>query len=143
MNERERSEKLEQLADLCRSKGLPMTVQRRAIYEAVMERDDHPTADQICEVVQQRIPNLSRTTVYRVLDTLVDLGVIHRVASCSSVCRYDGNVRRHDHFVCRKCGRMVDFDRTASLPLPKGRPKGFQIDDYSVHYTGICAECRK
>ena len=73
MQERERTEKLRQFEALCRSKRLPLTVQRRAIFEAVLERDDHPAADQVFEVVKERIPGVSRTTVYRVLDTLVDL----------------------------------------------------------------------
>ena len=145
MQERERKEKLRQFEALCRSKGLPLTVQRRAIFEAVLERDDHPTADQVFEVVQQRIPGVSRTTVYRVLDTLVGLGIIRRVQRMGNAIRFDGKTHRHDHLTCRQCRRMADLEAPAlnELPLPKGKPQGFQIDDYTVQFIGTCAECRK
>ena len=145
MQEDERTEKLRQFEALCRSKGLPLTVQRRAIFAAVLERDDHPTADGVFEVVQKRIPGVSRTTVYRVLETLVDLGVIRRVQSTGNAIRFDGKTHRHDHLICRQCGRMADLETPElnELPLPKGKPLGFQIDDYTVQFTGICPECRK
>lgn len=145
MQERQRTEKLREFEALCRSKGLPLTVQRRAIFDAVLERDDHPTADQVFEVVQERIPGVSRTTVYRVLDTLVELGVVRRVQSTGNAVRFDGKTYRHDHLVCRQCGRMADLETPElnELPLPRGKPLGFQIDDYAVQFIGTCAECRK
>ena len=71
--------RLQEFEEICRQKGLPVTTQRRVILEAILERDDHPTADQVHEAVQDRIPQLSRTTVYRTMDTLLELGVIRRV----------------------------------------------------------------
>lgn len=144
MQKRQQTEEFRQFEALCRSKGLPLTVQRRAIFEVVLERDDHPTADQVFEVVQERIPGVSRTTVYRVLDTLVGLGVIRRVQSTGNAIRFDGKTCRHDHLVCRQCGRIADLETAElnELPLPKGKPQGFQIDDYTVQFTGTCADCR-
>ena len=55
-----------------------MTVQRRVILSALVDRDDHPTIDQIFADVKQRIPGVSRTTVYRALETLVELGIAKR-----------------------------------------------------------------
>ena len=72
MRREEIAARLQEFEETCRRKGLPLTVQRRVILEAVLQRDDHPTADQIYEAVQERIPQLSRTTVYRVLDALLD-----------------------------------------------------------------------
>ena len=67
------AQRLQEFEALCRERGSPLTVQRRDILKAILERDDHPSADQIYETVKDRIPGLSRTTVYRVLDTLVEL----------------------------------------------------------------------
>ncbi|HRX84343.1 MAG TPA: transcriptional repressor, partial [Phycisphaerae bacterium] len=62
---------LEWFEQLCRQQGLALTVQRRTILSVLLDSDDHPTADQVYEIVRQRLPGLSRTTVYRVLDTFV------------------------------------------------------------------------
>ena len=71
MRSAEKRQRLESFERLCRERGLSLTVQRRAVLEAVLDRGDHPTADQVYDEVKERLPGLSRTTVYRVLETLV------------------------------------------------------------------------
>lgn len=145
MQESDQRKKLSELEALCRSKGLPLTIQRRAVFQAVLERDDHPTADRIFEVVDRRIPGVSRTTVYRVLDTLLDLRLIQRVQCTGPPVRFDGNTHRHFHVICRRCGCVADLETPDlwDLPLPAVNPQGFQIDEYSVQFIGTCGECRK
>lgn len=144
MQEKDAIARLRAFEVLCRKRGLPVTVQRRAILEAVLQRGDHPTADGIFEVVQGRIPQLSRTTVYRVLDTLVELGFIRRIHQ-AGVARFDGNVNRHHHLACTTCGKIIDLEDQAfdQLPLPDGKLQGFKIDDFSIHFSGTCPDCRK
>ena len=60
------SERMMHLAQVCQEQKLPLTVQRRAVFEAILGRDDHPTADQICDQVRRSQPNISRTTVWSV-----------------------------------------------------------------------------
>jgi Fur family peroxide stress response transcriptional regulator len=136
--------RLQEFEARCRREGLPVTMQRRVILEAILERDDHPTADQIFEAVQDRIPQLSRTTVYRTMDTLLKLGVIRRVHLTGVTGRFDGKIRRHHHLVCTHCGTIVDIDdeNLDHLQLPKRKLQGFEIDDFSVQFSGICSECR-
>ena len=70
-----KQQKISDLEARCRERGLPMTVQRRAIFEALLDRHDHPTIDQVYEDIKARMAGVSRTTVYRTLETFVDLGV--------------------------------------------------------------------
>jgi len=137
--------RLRQFESLCREQGLPLTVQRRDILKAVLERDDHPTAEQLYESLQERIPGLSRTTVYRVLSTLVDMGVVRRLHHPGTAARFDGTIHRHHHLICKRCDKVIDVHNATldEVPLPEVRTEGFEIDDFSVHFTGICAECRK
>lgn len=130
---------------LCRQRGVPLTVQRRVIYEAVLDHGDHPTADDVYEEVRGRLPGVSRTTVYRVLETLVRLGVIGKPPSPGSVARYDKSVDRHHHLVCVHCERTVDFDDAAlnRVRIPDTRRLGFTIADYSIHFMGVCQACRR
>lgn len=134
---------LAQVEQLCRSYGLPLTVQRRAVLEALAPRTDHPTADQLYEQVRERIPEISRTTVYRVLETFVRIGVARQVCHPGAVARYEVQRERHHHLVCLQCGRMVDLEdpRLDQVPLPKARARGFHITDYSIQFRGTCKGC--
>jgi len=137
--------RLEQFEALLRERGLPLTVQRREILKIVLERDDHPTADQVYDAAKGRISRLSRTTVYRVLDALVALGVIRRLHHPGATARFDGRAERHHHLFCSVCGRVVDVCDAGldSLELLPGDAHGFSIDDYAVHFVGTCPECRR
>ncbi len=145
MNEREIEQRLEGFEELCRTKGLPLTVQRRDILRAVLQRDDHPSVDQIYESVRERIPGLSRTTVYRVLETLCHLGMLRRVHHPGATVRFDGRMTRHHHLVCRICHAMLDVEsrKLAQLELSSGQRQGFVVEDYTVHFHGVCEECRQ
>lgn len=131
--------------EVCRRHGVPLTVQRRAVLEAVLERDDHPSAEQVFAVVRTRIPGISRTTVYRVLDALVGLGVIGRAHHQGSIARFDAKTHRHHHLVCEGCRRVVDYEAPGldGLPLPEPAAIGFEVRDYSIQFTGLCAACRR
>jgi Fur family peroxide stress response transcriptional regulator len=141
--ERDEIEGRLQFESLCHEQGLPLTVQRREILIAVLERDDHPTADQVYDSVKDRIRGLSRTTVYRVLETLVGLGMIRRLHHPGASARFDGKTRRHHHLVCRMCHQVIDVESPSldDLQLSPKQRRGFQIEDYSVHFIGICARC--
>ena len=135
---------MENFEKLCREQGIPLTVQRRVILEALVGREDHPTADQIYEAVAARLPGLSRATVYRALETLVEVGVINRASHLGAAARYDPNTERNHHLTCVKCHKVVDLEEEAlaAIHLPTGL-QGFEIMDYSVHLKGYCPECRK
>jgi Fur family peroxide stress response transcriptional regulator len=141
----ELAERLRAFEDRCREAGFPLTVQRRVILETMLRRDDHPTAEQIHEAVQARVPEISRATVYRALESLVRLGVIRRAHHLGPATRFDSNTGHHHHLVCVRCNCVTDFEdaRLDSLPLPDRSRTGFQTVDYSVHFTGLCAECRQ
>lgn len=128
----------------CRNRNLPLTIQRRVILQALAERDDHPTADQILQQVRERLPEVSRTTVYRVLDTLVDLGLAVKICSPGTGVRFDPKIHRHHHLVCTQCEKVTDFDAPTlnCLPLPNARSRAFDIQDYSIHFRGLCADCK-
>jgi Fur family peroxide stress response transcriptional regulator len=145
MTEGSKQEKFKRLETMCRRRGLPVTVQRRVIFGALLDRDDHPTVDQIFAQVKDRIPGVSRTTVYRTLETLVELGVADKTNHFEAVVRFDGNTDHHNHLVCLQCDKIVDFDDRPSsrLRLPDVRRTGFEIVDFSVYFKGLCPDCRK
>lgn len=139
------ADQLRAFEEMCRESGFPLTVQRRVILECILQRHDHPTADQVHEEVRARVPEISRTTVYRTLEALVQMGAIRRAHHLGPASRFDANVGHHHHLVCMRCNSVVDFEdpRLDQLPVPDQMRTKFQIMDYSVHYAGLCSACQK
>jgi Fur family peroxide stress response transcriptional regulator len=89
------------------------------------------------------MPNVSRMTVYRVLDLLVELGIITKVGHPGNAIRFDPNTERHHHLVCLRCNQLFDLEAPDldDLELPETGRLGFRVADYSIQFTGICAAC--
>lgn len=144
MNREARHRRLEELQRICREQGLPLTVQRRAVLDAVLERDDHPTADQVLQVVHQRMPGVARATVYRTLEALARMGVIAKASLPGHPARYDRLVEPHHHFVCRECDTIIDVIDSSidAVPLPDTSRLGIEVTDFTVQLRGVCPACR-
>jgi Fur family peroxide stress response transcriptional regulator len=142
---RERRHRLEQLETLCREAGIPCTIQRRALLETVLDRDDHPSANQVFEAVRARNPQISRATVHRNLETLSQMGVITKTCHTGGVARYDARVDIHHHLICLRCNSIVDIDdeNLSSLTIPDTSAFGFEVSDFRVQLRGICRKCRR
>jgi Fur family peroxide stress response transcriptional regulator len=137
--------KLNELESRCREQGVPLTLQRRAILQDLAGRCDHPTADQIYDTICIRYPGISRTTVYRVLDTFVQLGIAQKISNPEARARFDADTRHHHHLVCRACDTVADFscDELDRLTLPPELENGFLVSTYSLTITGLCPCCRE
>jgi Fur family peroxide stress response transcriptional regulator len=137
--------KLRHLETACRKQGIAITSQRRIILESLAERQDHPTADLLFEAVREQLPEVSRTTVYRVLEMLVRLGVAQLIHSPLAKARFDADTERHHHLICVDCDAVLDCHdpKLDSIAFPATVAAGFEIRDYSVNFTGLCADCRK
>ena len=136
--------KLKLMEERCRKNGLSLTVQRRAILENLSSRTDHPTADQIYAAIQDRIAGVSRTTVYRVLETFVQLGLAQKISNPEAKARFDADTSRHHHATCLECEKIIDIDGSVlpDIDLSRADLKGFEVFDCSVVAVGLCKDCR-
>jgi Fur family peroxide stress response transcriptional regulator len=130
------------LVEACRSRGLPVTAQRRVVLEALAARDDHPTPELLYDAVRERLPGISRGTVYRVLSALVEMGLAVRIPHPSGAARFEARAARHHHLHCEICGGVSDVASEALDGLVLPRARGFEVHDFSIHFTGVCARCR-
>jgi Fur family peroxide stress response transcriptional regulator len=140
-----KQQKIEQFRAALREAGLPVTSQRRMVYEAMLEREDHPTAEQIYEVVRRKLPQISRMTVHRILHTFVALGLVDKTCHPGSAARFDPKTHPHHHLVCLECGAIMDVEdpRLDQMPWPRIHPRKFVIEDYQVQFRGRCGQCRQ
>lgn len=145
---------VDELTTLFRARGLKVTPQRRAVFEALLNDDGHPSADVIWARVQEQMPTVSLRTVYQALNDLVELGEVQAVSVGDRATRFDPNTESHDHFVCRSCERVYDI--VASRPrLVSGYPgldgsigtrngeasTGHTVETAEVIFRGLCASC--
>jgi Fur family peroxide stress response transcriptional regulator len=130
---------------LCREHGERVTVQRQVILETILDLDNHPSADQIYETVETRLPGIARTTVYRALEHLARIGVITKACHPGPVARFDPRTEIHHHLVCLNCNDFIDFedDELNRLAVPDTSAFGFEVRDFRVQLRGICRTCRE
>jgi Fe2+ or Zn2+ uptake regulation protein len=134
---------VEELVRKFREHGYKMTPQRRAILEAISTAAAHPTAEQIYEIVRQRMPYTSLATVYNTLRELVAIHELQELDLGSGVRRYELAEQEHAHLVCLCCGQIYDlpgdFDELRSLFR---HADGFEPLHYALTVYGYCASCR-
>ncbi len=132
----------DKVVQILKAKGLRVTPQRFAVYANLLERTDHPTAEQILHDLNQAAPTSSQATVYSSLQALRDVGLVREVLLEEGVCRYDANVGPHHHFRCRCCGAIEDiaWEQLQGVAIERLRP-GLQVDAYEITVHGVCDRC--
>ena len=123
-----------------RNAGYRVTKQRTAVYQYLLSTDAHPTAETIHLSVRHRLPNISLATIYKAVDSLVDVGLVNRIQRGASSARYDAAVKDHAHCRCIGCDGVWDAPHDA---MPQGTPKAFEVMHVNVEFVGYCADCRR
>jgi Fur family ferric uptake transcriptional regulator/Fur family peroxide stress response transcriptional regulator len=127
-----------------REVGLKLTPQRFAVLDFLVRSREHPTADKISAALNRRFPRASRATIYNTLNALRDAGLVHEVYMDDAVARFDANLDRHHHFVCRVCDRLEDVPVEAVGELPAPRlSSGHKVENYEIVMRGVCAACQR
>jgi Fur family transcriptional regulator, stress-responsive regulator len=122
-----------------------LTPQRRVVAEVLAGDHIHLTAEQVHELAQARLPEISRATVYNTLNELVAIGEVAEVDVTDGPKRYDPNVvEDHDHLVCESCHAIRDVPHVGERPVvAKGARAGFLITGVDITYRGLCPDCAR
>ena len=118
-----------------------MTKYEKDIFAIVNTSREHLTVEQIFLKLRDIHPQVVLATVYNNLNRLLEEGLIRKVSVEGMPDRYD-KMKKHDHLVCKRCGKLADVtleDLTASLKKQIG--SDFLSYDLKVFY--ICPECRE
>lgn len=122
-------------------KGIKATPQRIAVFNALMGRRDHPTAEILFNELIHQFPGLSVATVYNALDSLCKVGLVQKVKTEKGTQRYDAILEPHHHLYCAASDRMEDYydpelDQLIEDYFNKKQIKGFRIMDIKLQLTG-------
>lgn len=120
-----------------------LSPQRRAVAEVLVGEQLHLTAEEILDLARQRLPEVSRATVYNTLNELVDMGELLEVDVVGGAKRYDPNVAEaHDHLVCDGCYSIRDVARPRRRPALDAHARaGYVVTGVEVTYRGLCPAC--
>ena len=128
---------------ICKAAGLKVTQQRLEIYQQLLRAKDHPAAEALHSRLVKRLPTLSLDTVYRTLAPFERLGLVHRLETTGSQARYEALTTPHHHFLCDRCGQVIDFcwPDFDALQLPPPPDGAGLVARTSVIMHGQCAAC--
>ncbi len=124
--------------------GRALTPQRQAVLRVVNESEDHLTAAGIFEAARRHLPSISYATVYNSLKFLTETGLVREISFGKNSSRYDRETGRHDHAMCSRCGKLVDFDLAETSALTRAAARRSRFKPESIHLTlvGVCPDCQ-
>ena len=134
------------LKETLQKEGLRCTQQRQEIWNELRSSEKHRDAEEIFITLRNRGLNVSRATVYRTIDVLVKNNLINKLDIGDGRARFEYNDKyiHHDHLVCTKCGKIIEFynDEIEELQNDIAKQHNFKLLDHSHQLFGICKDCQ-
>ncbi|MDQ3156630.1 MAG: transcriptional repressor [Actinomycetota bacterium] len=133
-----------------REHGERITTSRRAVIDVLDSTDEHLTADEIAERAADMAPGVHRTTVYRALATLGEIGLVIHTHIAGSATIYhlasshdESHHVEHAHVQCTSCGSVIDVAEHLLEPVAESLADdiGFRVDVHHAALLGTCASC--
>jgi len=124
--------------------NLKHTKQREAILEAFLEAEEHVTSEELFQRVREVHPTIGYTTVYRTMKLLCDAGLAIERHFEDGVTRYEIEHEHHDHLVCTKCGKIIEFECSMieSAQNQIADRYRFRVLRHRHELYGHCSSCR-
>ena len=128
-----------------KTSSLGLTKQREVVLQVIRDAKHHLTANEVFVEAKQLLPTISFATVYNSLRFLKEAGHIAEIQfGFSGANRFDAKTSRHDHAICNRCGKLIDFDLKISDELVKlaARLSKFKPESLELTLRGLCPECK-
>jgi Fur family transcriptional regulator, peroxide stress response regulator len=120
--------------------GVKSTHQRMRILES-LQKMGHPDAKKVYLFLVREMPSLSKTTVYNTLDALHRAGLVSVLSIAGEGTRYELAGEPHCHFVCRKCGKIIDMSFSCRH-ADSLRLDGYVVEELLGCFKGVCKACQ-
>lgn len=127
-------------------RSLKLTAERQALFDELFSRHEHVEADELLVRLRAKHKKISRATIYRTLELMVDSGIVGRLRMGEAGYRYE-RLRagdHHDHLICDHCGKVIEFfeERIETLQDEVAARHGFVLLSHTHQMRGICRACR-
>jgi Fur family peroxide stress response transcriptional regulator len=126
------------LAQKLAGNGLRSTPQREVVFSVLLNKRDHPTADEVYARVRHEMPTISLATVYNCLETLVQCNLVRAVNFERGPTRYCPNLQPHAHFHDEETGETYDVDLPPELiaRVKKVLPADYDASSVEIIFRG-------
>ena len=136
---------LQLFEEFIHGRGLRMTAERRAVCLEIFDQHAHVEATAVWHALRRRRVPVSRATVYRNLDLLVECGLVRRqrLGSGRTLYEHVHAGQEHDHLVCEHCGKVIEFVSPGIVALRAEicRAHGFEPQGHGLQVLGRCRDC--
>jgi Fur family transcriptional regulator, ferric uptake regulator len=126
--------------------GYRLTAPRLALAGLIVDHDGHFSASDLAAAARDRRMGVSRATLFRALDVLIELGVVERLDLPNGEHAYVecAPAHHHHHVVCSRCGRTAEVDDAGLAEAVRdiARSSGFRIDTHRLELFGLCRSCQ-
>ena len=133
-------------ASVLRERGKRLTVQRAGIWDVLAaEPDLHLSAEEVAAQINDHLPQVNASTVYRTLDVLVEEGLVRRTDIGTGRAVFEpAHEHNHHHLVCESCGVVahVHDDVLGGIAPRIEKRSGFRLGDREVTLFGLCRGCQ-
>lgn len=143
-------DRLERIKQELHSHNYKLTPQREATVRVLLEhQDDHLSAEDVYLLVKEKAPEIGLATVYRTLELLNELKIVHKLNFGDGVARYEfraeGAERHHHHLICVQCGAVDEIleDLLKNVEKKVEADFNFKILDHRLIFHGICHRCQQ
>ncbi|HEX7185020.1 MAG TPA: Fur family transcriptional regulator [Thermoanaerobaculia bacterium] len=135
----------ERFLQFLRDRGQRVTAERLALFDEIFSQHGHIDAEELLCSMKERSLKISRATVYRNLDLLVECGLARkqRLGRNRFLYEHIHSGQQHDHLVCTGCGRVVEFVSPGIVALQAEicRAHGFVPSRHTLQISGLCNLC--
>jgi len=130
-----------------RRHGLKLTRQREQILQTFLAAEKHVGVEELLGLVRQGQPGIGHATVYRTMKLFVDSGIATERKFSEGATLYepeDGGHDHHDHLICTRCGKIVEWENEAIEALQEevATQHGFVLTDHKMELYGTCGDCQ-
>ncbi|MDD5014808.1 MAG: Fur family transcriptional regulator [Atribacterota bacterium] len=137
----------QQFEEFLKSKELKYTSERKLILEAIFLFDKHFEVEELFEELRKQGNDVSRATIYRTIPLLLQSGLIAETFRSQDKISYENifNKRHHDHLLCIKCGKIIEFynRKIEELQEEVCRKYNFVPVEHRLGIKGYCEDCNK
>jgi len=134
-------------AEDLKSAGLKVTLPRLKILEVLEKSSNHHlSAEDIYRALMEQHEEVGVATIYRVLTQFEESGIVNKLNFENNQAVYElSNVDHHDHLVCVKCNKIIEFqdDVIEQHQLQIAKKYDFQLTDHSLYLYGLCKTCKE
>lgn len=163
----ERYQRLRKIRESLSEKGYRLTDQRILVLDAFLRNEElknesrngckrkkHLSAEDIAIQLRQEGRRVSRSTVYRTLAILENLGLVNKLDIGDGQSRYEfvQTGKHHHHLICIRCGKVIDVSgkaieaytgKVSVLEDTLSEDFDFDVQNHRLEFLGICSECRR